>query len=186
MLDTVNFNRAIMNRAISKGGGMVLDDFSDSNMTARPISTSHNRHLVSLDKSEDKHLGILYYKSRRSCVTPTRWEEEFLSLLQDTAIIDRYSVACGLLKIVDLTADISMQSLKLKLQLRMTERSLIMAVLYQIQLWWRHSTIGMVRKPRNLSFLAIQVMIITSKMFVRKESSNSSRPIGQRMDGKTW
>ena len=30
-LDTIDFNRAVMNQAISRCGGMVIDDFSDSN-----------------------------------------------------------------------------------------------------------------------------------------------------------
>ncbi|KAI2507767.1 hypothetical protein MHU86_6663 [Fragilaria crotonensis] len=75
-LDTVDFTRAIMNRAISKGGGMVLDDFSDSNTTG--LFRRQATGICPLDKSEEKHLGILYYNSRRSSGAPTGWKEEFL------------------------------------------------------------------------------------------------------------
>ena len=41
---------------------------------------------------------------------PPDGKKSFLSLLQDTAINDRYSVARGLPEIVDLTTEISLQS----------------------------------------------------------------------------
>jgi hypothetical protein len=107
-LDTVDFTRANMNRAISKCGGMVLDDFSDSNTTGL-----FRRQATGICPLTNQRRSIWgYYITTPGGVVerPPDGKKSFLSLLQDTAINDRYSVARGLPEIVDLTTEISLQS----------------------------------------------------------------------------
>ena len=107
-LDTVDFTRANMNRAISKCGGMVLDDFSDSNTTGL-----FRRQATGICPLTNQRRSIWgYYITTPGGVVerPPDGKKSFLSLLQDTAINDRYSVARGLPDIVDLTTEISLQS----------------------------------------------------------------------------
>jgi hypothetical protein len=106
-LDTVNFNRSIMNRAISKCGGMTMDDFSDSNTTG--VFRRRANGICPLT-NERRHIWGYYITTPGGGVErPPDGKKSFLTLLQDTAINDRYSVARGQPEIVDLTTEISLQ-----------------------------------------------------------------------------
>lgn len=87
---------------------MVLDDFSDSNMMG--IFRRQATGICPLTNQRRSIWG--YYITTPGGVVerPPDGKKSFLSLLQDTAINDRYSVARGLPEIVDLTTEISLQS----------------------------------------------------------------------------
>jgi hypothetical protein len=87
---------------------MVLDDFSDSNTTGL-----FRRQATGICPLTNQRRSIWgYYITTPGGVVerPPDGKKSFLSLLQDTAINDRYSVARGLPEIVDLTTEISLQS----------------------------------------------------------------------------
>lgn len=97
-----------MNRAISMCGGMILDDFSDSNTTG--LFRRKAKGICPLT-NENRHIWGYYVTTPGGGVErPPDGKKSFLTLLQDTAINDRYSVARGLSNIVDLTTEINAQS----------------------------------------------------------------------------
>ena len=62
-LEALGFDRAVMNRAISNCGGVILDDFSESNTTG--LFRRQARGLCPLSNQKRKDLGVLHYNTRR-------------------------------------------------------------------------------------------------------------------------
>jgi hypothetical protein len=87
---------------------MVLDDFSDSNMTG--LFRRQATGICPLTNQRRSIWGYFIATPGGVVERPPDGKKSFLSLLQDTAINDRYSVARGLPEIVDLTTEISLQS----------------------------------------------------------------------------
>ena len=87
---------------------MVLNDFSDSNTTG--VFRRQATGICPLTNQRRHVWG--YYVTTPGVVVerPPDGKKSFLSLLQDTAINDHYSVARGVPEIVDLTTEISIQS----------------------------------------------------------------------------
>jgi hypothetical protein len=174
-----------MNRAISKGGGMVLDDFSDSNTSG--LFRRQATGLCPLTNQRRNIWGYYITTPGGGVERPPDGKKSFLSLLQDTAINDHYSVARGVPEIVDLTTEISMKSSarrKAEAQIAAQNDSNKkpkhgpLSSRLVMETYWDSP------KPRN-SFLAIQMMIVASKKFFRIDLNDSSKPIGLWMDGRT-
>ncbi|KAI2496103.1 hypothetical protein MHU86_18380 [Fragilaria crotonensis] len=107
-LESLGFDRDVMNRAISKGGGIILDDFTVSNTTG--LFRRQARGLCRFS-NEKRNIWGYYITTPGGLVErPPDGKTNFLSLLQDESINDRYSVARGMPEIVDLTTQISQQS----------------------------------------------------------------------------
>ena len=108
-VDTLDFDRGLMNRAISSCAGSTLDDFSESNVTGR-----FRRKAKGHDPfGNPKRTVWGYFATMPGGLVerPPDGRKSFLSLLQDATINDRYSsVARGLPEIVDLTTAIAEQS----------------------------------------------------------------------------
>jgi hypothetical protein len=92
-----SFNRAKMNRAISVWGGNQLDDFSESNQSGK-----FRRKACGVDPfgSIQRNIWAYYVTTPGQLVKRPRdgKSRNFLSLLQDSSINDRYSVARGVTK----------------------------------------------------------------------------------------
>ena len=108
-LNDVDFNRGLMNRAISKcGGGMILDDFSDTNTTG-----IFRRQAAGICPFTNQRRNIWGYYITTPGGLVQRLpdgKKSFLSLLQDHSLNDYYSVARGVTEVVDLTSKIADQS----------------------------------------------------------------------------
>jgi hypothetical protein len=75
-LESLGFDRGVMNRAISKGGGIVLDDFTVSNTTG--LFQRQARGLCPLSNKQRNIWGLLLNNTRRIGRAPTRWKDKFL------------------------------------------------------------------------------------------------------------
>ena len=114
-LESLGFDRGVMNRAISKGGGIMLDDFTESNTTG--LFRRQARGLCPFSNQKRNIWGYYITTPGGLVERPPDGKTNFLSLLQDESINDRYSVARGIPEIVDLTTEIAQQStLKRKAQ----------------------------------------------------------------------
>ncbi|KAI2503952.1 hypothetical protein MHU86_10518 [Fragilaria crotonensis] len=108
-LESLGFDRGAMNRAISKGGGIViLDDFTVSNTTG--LFQRQARGLCPFSNQKRNIWGYYITTPGGLVERPPDGKTNFLSLLQDESINDRYSIARGMPEIVDLTTQISQQS----------------------------------------------------------------------------
>ncbi len=97
-----------MNRAISKGGGIILDDFTVSNSTG--LFRRQARGLCPFSNQKRNIWGYYITTPGGLVERPPDGKTNFLSLLQDESINDRYSVARGMPEIVDLSTEIAQQS----------------------------------------------------------------------------
>jgi hypothetical protein len=107
-LDSLDFDRAKLNRAISTYGGTSLDDFTQSNGTGR-----FRRQARGNDPYDNsKRIIWGYYVTAPGGLVqrPPSGEKSFLSLLQDATLGDHYSVARGVPEIVDLSSEIAEHS----------------------------------------------------------------------------
>ena len=116
-LETIGFNRGIMNKAIATHGGCTLDDFTESNQIGR-----FRRKAFGLDPFGSTRQVWGYYVTAPGGLVerPPDGKNSFLSLLQDEIIQERYSVAArGIPEVVDLSREsrtcqqLMMKSLKL-------------------------------------------------------------------------
>ena len=107
-LESLGFDRGAMNRAISKGGGIILDDFTVSNTTG--LFRRQARGLCPFSNQKRNIWGYYITTPGGLVERPPDGKTNFLSLLQDESINDRYSIARGMPEIVDLTTQISQQS----------------------------------------------------------------------------
>jgi hypothetical protein len=108
-LETLGFNRGMLNKAISSCGGAILDDFTDSNQTGRFRSRSFGQDPFGNPKRSI--FGYYIVTTQGGLVQrPPDGKKSFLSLLQDKELNDHYSVARGVTEVVDLTVEIADQS----------------------------------------------------------------------------
>ncbi|KAI2514285.1 hypothetical protein MHU86_178 [Fragilaria crotonensis] len=108
-LETLGFNRGMLNKAISSCGGAVLDDFTDSNQTGRFRRCSFGQDPFGNPK---RNIWGYYITTPGGLVQrpPDGGKKSFISLLKDSTINDHYSVARGVPEVVDLTNEIAEQS----------------------------------------------------------------------------
>jgi hypothetical protein len=107
-LESLGLDRGVTNGAISKGGGIVLDDITVSNSTG--LFQCQARGLCPFSNKK-RNIGGYYITAPGGLVErPPDGKTNFLSLLQDESINDRYSVARGMPEIVDLTTEIAKES----------------------------------------------------------------------------
>ena len=107
-LETLGFNRGMLNKAISSCGGAVLDDFTDSNQTGRFRRCSFGQDPFGNPK---RNIWGYYITTPGGLVQrPPDGKKSFLSLLQDERLNDHYSVSRGVTEVVDLTNEIADQS----------------------------------------------------------------------------
>jgi hypothetical protein len=107
-LETLGFDRSMMNKAISSCNGTNLDDFTESNQTGRFWCQARGH-----DPFGNPYRKVWgYYVTTPGGIVkcPSDGEKSFLSLLQDKMIGDHYSVARGVPEIVDLSSKIAEQS----------------------------------------------------------------------------
>jgi hypothetical protein len=107
-LEALGFNRGIMNKAISSYEGSGLDDYTASNRTGR-----FRRQAKGIDIYGNPKRNIWGYFVTTPgglVARPPDGKRNFLSLLQDESISDRYSVARGLSEVIDLTNEIQVQT----------------------------------------------------------------------------
>jgi len=107
-LEALGFNRGIMNKAISSYEGSGLDDYTASNRTGR-----FRRQAKGIDIYGNPKRNIWGYFVTTPgglVACPPDGKRNFLSLLQDESISDRYSVARGLSEVIDLTNEIQVQT----------------------------------------------------------------------------
>ena len=97
-VESLDFDRAIMNRAISKHGGTALDDFTESNRTGRFRRVTYGSDPFGNPKR--KVWGYYVTAPGRQVERPPSGEKGILSLLQDKTIGDHYSVARGVPEVV--------------------------------------------------------------------------------------
>jgi hypothetical protein len=97
-VESLDFDRAIMNRAISKHGGTALDDFTVSNRTGRFRRVTYGSDPFGNPKR--KVWGYYVTAPGRQVERPPSGEKGILSLLQDKTIGDQYSVARGVPEVV--------------------------------------------------------------------------------------
>jgi len=103
-LDSLDFNRGLLNKAISKCCGPVLDDFTESNQSGR-----FRRQAKGLDPYGNPRRTIWGYFITTPgglVARPGEGKRSFLSLLMDETINNHYSVARGVPTVVDLTTEI--------------------------------------------------------------------------------
>jgi len=107
-LEALGFNRGIMNKAISSYEGSVLDDFTASNQTGRFRRQAYGIDIYGNPK---RHIWGYFVTTPGGLVArPPDGKRNFLSLLQDESISDRYTVARGLSEVIDLTNEIQVQT----------------------------------------------------------------------------
>jgi hypothetical protein len=107
-LESIGFDRGMMNKAISTHGGTTLDDFTESNQSGQ-----FRRKTYGCDPFSDSKRQVWgYYVTAPGGLVerPSDGKKNFLSLAQDKAIGDHYSVARGVPEVVDLTNEIAEQS----------------------------------------------------------------------------
>jgi hypothetical protein len=97
-----------MNRAFSSVEGAVLDDFTESNTAGRFRRSA--KGFDSFGNPRRTIWGYFVTTPGGLAKCPPDGKNCFLTLLEDTRINDRYSVARGLPEIVDLTNEIAARS----------------------------------------------------------------------------
>ena len=97
-----------MNRAISVCGGAILDDFTESNTTG--MFRRKSRGIDPYGNPLRNVWGYYITRPGEMVERPPDGKRSFMSLLQDSRINDRYSVARGSSEVVDLTSEIQLQS----------------------------------------------------------------------------
>ena len=107
-LESLCFDRGVMNQAIAKCGGGMLDDFTSSNTTG--IFRRKARGIDPFDNQKRPIWGYFVTRPGGLVERPPEGRKSFLSLLQDESINDRYSVTRGSAEVVDLTTKIQQQS----------------------------------------------------------------------------
>ena len=107
-LNSLDFNRGVMNRAIAVCGGGTLDDFTSSNSTG--IFRRKAKGTDPYDNQKRTVWGYYVTTPGGLVARPPDGTRSFLSLLQDETINDRYSIARGLSEVVDLTKEIHVKS----------------------------------------------------------------------------
>ena len=108
LLKPLGFDRGAMNRAILICGGGILDDFTESNATG--IFRRKARGVDPFSNHDRIVWGQYATTPGGSVKRPPDGKKSFLSLLEDDTINYRYSIARGLLEVLDLTTDIQVQS----------------------------------------------------------------------------
>jgi hypothetical protein len=108
-LETLGFNRGMMNKATLSCGGAVLDDFTEANQTGQ---FQRKAQGIDIYGNPKRHIWGYFITEPGGLVErlPDGGKRSFLSLLQDERINDRYSVARGVSEVVDLTKEIQVQS----------------------------------------------------------------------------
>jgi hypothetical protein len=101
-VETLGFNRGMMNKAISSCGGAVLDDFTETNQTGKFWRKAQGIDVYGNPK---RHIWGYFITEPGGLVEcpPDGGKRSFLSLLQDDRINDRYSIARGVSEVIDLT-----------------------------------------------------------------------------------
>lgn len=107
-LESLTFDRGVMNRAISVCGGAILDDFTESNTTG--MFRRKSRGIDPYGNPLRNVWGYYITRPGEMVERPPDGKRSFMSLLQDSRINDRYSVARGSSEVVDLTSEIQLQS----------------------------------------------------------------------------
>jgi hypothetical protein len=107
-LESLDFNRGKLNRAISTYGGTSLDDFTQSNGTGRFRRRARGNDPY--DNSKRTIWGYYVTAPGGLVQRPPSGEKSFLTLLQDATLGDHYSVARGVPEIVDLSSEIAEHS----------------------------------------------------------------------------
>lgn len=97
-----------MNQAISRCGGGLMDDFSDSNTTG--IFRRQAKGICPLTKVKRNIWGYYITTPGGLVQRPPDGKKSFLTLLQDEKLSEHYSVARGVTEVVDLTREIHAQS----------------------------------------------------------------------------
>ena len=108
MLESLGFDRAVMNRAISKHDGTTLDDFTETNCSGRFRRKSNG--CDPFNNTKRQVWGYYVTLPGGHVKRPPNGKNSFLSLLQDKTICDRYTVVRGVSEVVDLTNEIVEQS----------------------------------------------------------------------------
>ena len=107
-LETLDFDRGRMNKAIATHGGTTLDDFTESNQTGRFWRQGKGHDPFG---NEKRTVWGYYVTAPGGLVKrPPDGKKSFLALLEDKKIGDHYSVARGVAEVVDLTSEIAEQS----------------------------------------------------------------------------
>jgi hypothetical protein len=108
-VETLVFNRGMMNKAISSCGGAVLDDFTETNQTGK-----YQRKAQGIDVygNPKQHIWGYFITESVGLVErpPDGGKRSFLSQLQDDCINDLYSIARGVSEVADLKNEIQVQS----------------------------------------------------------------------------
>ena len=108
-LNSLDFNRCVMNRAIAVCGGGSMDDFTSSSNTTG-IFRRKAKVTDPFDNQKRTVWGYFVTTPGGLVARPPDGTRSFLSLLQDETINDRYSVARSLSEVVDLTKEIHVKS----------------------------------------------------------------------------
>jgi hypothetical protein len=121
-VESLGFDRAKMNKAISSHGGTALDDFTETNHTGRFRRLTYGSDPFGNPKR--KIWGYYVTAPGGLVACPPDGKRNFLSLLQDESISDQYSVARGLSEVIDLMKEIKVQTKACYVHLRNRKQEL--------------------------------------------------------------